>query len=107
MRNDILEAYNKGLKIRKKDWKTSWVKKINETSSIDESGIIYTNKKAVEWSFYHKPENWEILPDAFEPEEPQTDAIEHEEPQTDAIQQAIDLLKANGYEIYQITKTKL
>jgi len=45
-----------------------------------------------------KYEHWEIYPEDIEPETTS---------QPDAIQKAIDLLKSNGYEIYQITKTKL
>jgi len=95
--NAIVEAYEQGKRISRKDWQgTIWIKKHSDTESIDGS----YNINPYPWSFRERPEEWEIWHEDVDPEETT-------EPQTDAIQQAIDLLKANGYEIYQITKTKL
>jgi hypothetical protein len=96
MRNDILEAYNKGLRIRNKKWGMSeWIKKYSNTKSINSYNLYHP---VGVWAFHAIPKYWEIFHEDVEPETP--------EPQTE-IQQAIDLLKANGYEVYQITKTKL
>ena len=87
--NPIVEAFNAGKRIRKKGWAIwHYVEKFNENCQMQ-----FEN-----YSFWKSPEIWEIFPDAFEPETPRF---------IDSIQQAIELLKENGYEIYQITKTKL
>jgi len=94
--NPILEAYNAGKLLKRKHWPVwHWIKKHSETQSITSHDTYH---EASIWCFDTKPETWEILPEDIEPETP---------PHPDEIQHAIDLLKANGYEIYQITKTKL
>jgi hypothetical protein len=96
--NPIVEAYEQGKRIRRKTWDTvHWLKKHSDILSVTTDS--WFNKKSF-WNFDTNPEEWEVWYEDAETETP-------EEPQTDAIQQAIDLLKANGYEIYQITKTKL
>jgi hypothetical protein len=96
-KNPIVEAYNAGKRIRRKDWTSNeWIKKHSEDYSICDLNIFGKN-----WNFDTYPENWEILPDAIEPED-----VELEEPQTE-IQKAIKLLIENNYEVYFITKTQI
>jgi hypothetical protein len=96
MENKILEAYNAGKRIRRKDWGAGkWIKKHSFKDSIDEKGT----KRVDIWSFDTYPENWEIWHEDIEPEETP-------EPQTE-IQKAIKLLIENNYEVYFITKTQI
>ena len=94
-KNPIVEAYKQGKRIREKNWEVNkWIKTYND------SFAIYNDKTCGlkdSFTFWTHPEQWEIWYEDIEPEEPQPDAI----------QQAINLLKANGYEIYKIIKTKL
>jgi hypothetical protein len=93
-KNHILEAYNAGKRIKHEIWTNSWIKKHSENETIDDNDVI---KPYSYWKFFNeKLDEWRVHPDDIEPEETQTE-----------IQKAIDLLKANGYEIYQFTKTKL
>jgi hypothetical protein len=91
--NPILEAFHAGKRVRLKNWnKNDWTKKYSETQSITESGKIFNSTC---WSFDTKPEQWEIWLNDIETL-----------PQPEGIQQAIHLLKANGYEVYKIEKIK-
>jgi hypothetical protein len=97
MVNKILEAYNAGKRVSRKDWQgTIWIKKHSDTESIDGS----YNINPYPWSFRERPEEWEIWHEDVEPEETP------EEPQTE-IQKAIKLLIENNYEVYFITKTQI
>jgi hypothetical protein len=96
MENKILEAYNAGKRISRKDWQgTIWIKKLSDTESIDSGGMINTYP----WSFLERPKEWQIWHEDVEPEETP-------EPQTE-IQKAIKLLIENNYEVYFITKTQI
>jgi hypothetical protein len=87
MGNNILEAYEQGKRIRRKGWERYWIKKNNETSSIDESGNIQPINKSFKWSFYDKPEQWEIHPEDIAT--------------LTETQKAIELLKSQGYEVFK------
>ena len=74
MKNDILKAYNKGYRIRKKDWEISeWIKKHSNTKSINCYNIYHP---VGVWNLHARPEYWEILPDAIEPETPKNPILE-------------------------------
>lgn len=96
--NPIVQAYEQGKRIRHKEWGyDKWIKKYNENTSIDEIEIKW---KTDDWIFVisRESQSWEIWHE---------DAKGNTATQTDAIQQAIDLLKSNGYEVYKIEKIKI
>jgi len=74
MENHILEAYNKGLRIRKKDWGMSeWIKKHSNTKSINsENGYHPVGV----WAFHSSPEYWEIFHEDVEPQTPKNPILE-------------------------------
>jgi hypothetical protein len=94
-KNPIEQYYDEGIRIKYKDWdKGIWIEKHSDTHSINEKGIIEFHN----WSFDNLPELWEVWRD---------DTRGDTATQPDAIRQAIDLLKSNGYEVYQIEKIKV
>jgi hypothetical protein len=96
MENKILEAYNAGKRISRKDWNNGeWIKKQTANLYICDKVEVHLSKGL---SLYTNPEEWEIWPEDVEPETP--------EPQTE-IQKAIKLLIENNYEVYHITKTQI
>jgi hypothetical protein len=62
--NPITEAYERGEKIRFKDWHTSsWITKHSYTHSIDESGTVYKND-SIHFNFDEQPSEWELYTEA-------------------------------------------
>ena len=61
--NPIEQAFERGEKIRQKNWlKSCWIKKHSETETIDERGNICYN----DWSFVKHPNKWEIYTEPAE-----------------------------------------
>jgi len=76
MENKILEAYNAGKRIQRKGWTKEWIKKYNETSLIDELGIIEKITESFVWNFGAFPELWQIWHEDVEPETPKNPILE-------------------------------
>lgn len=91
MRNQIIEALCNGKRARMISWPAgNWIRKTDDNMLTCQGGMKHG------WVYNFAPNLWEILDD----EPTQTDLPSD-------IYNAIDLLKANGYEIYKVTKTQI
>ena len=93
MSNKIEQALNEGKRIQHNTWTTYWIKKHSDNLIEDKNGDTC---HISHWTYNKTPNEWRILPNDIEPEEPQTE-----------IQKAIKLLIENNYEVYHITKTQI
>jgi G3E family GTPase len=115
-KNHIEQAYEEGKRIQHFTWGSCWIKKHSDNLAETEKGEL---RNRTSWAFDENATHWRVLPDDVETDIPKN-KVEHnrygvkvevsnfETPtQPDAIQQAIDLLKSNGYEVYRIEKIKV
>lgn len=65
--NPISEAYEQGLKIRRKNWdKNAWIQKLSETESTSDTLTTFANN----WDFEYFPDKWELYTEPVEQPKP-------------------------------------